>query len=216
MSSTKPTKLSEAAGSKGGEEEEEDLAVLIYRESQLRKREAAAAAAVKKRKRNTSASTHRATSTRLAVVAAIGDVSSAMASLETNVTKRKKRCHSADDEGKERTKKVTRKKYRKRCSADGCTNLAKKGGICMKHGAKVKRCSSEECTNLAVKGGVCIKHGATWTKKKCNIQGCNTYAKRRGVCKRHGAYRNPYDESTAFGNNDATSTSNYVQRGGVC
>ena len=29
----------------------------------------------------------------------------------------------------------------------------------MKHGAKVKRCSREGCTNKAVKGGVCKKHG---------------------------------------------------------
>ena len=28
----------------------------------------------------------------------------------------------------------------------------------MKHGAKVKLCSSEGCTNIAVKGGVCMKH----------------------------------------------------------
>ena len=30
----------------------------------------------------------------------------------------------------------------------------------MKHGAKVKRCSSEGCTNHAQKGGVCWRHGA--------------------------------------------------------
>ncbi len=48
----------------------------------------------------------------------------------------------------------------KRCSSEGCTNVAKKGGVCIKHGAKVKRCSSDECTNIAVKGGVCKRHGA--------------------------------------------------------
>jgi hypothetical protein len=30
----------------------------------------------------------------------------------------------------------------------------------MRHGAKVKRCSSEGCTNKAKRGGVCIRHGA--------------------------------------------------------
>ena len=32
----------------------------------------------------------------------------------------------------------------KLCSIEGCTNQAKKGGVCMKHGAKAKICSSEE------------------------------------------------------------------------
>jgi hypothetical protein len=37
----------------------------------------------------------------------------------------------------------------------------------MKHGAKVdyKRCSNEECNNIAVRGGVCIKHGAKVLKQ---------------------------------------------------
>ena len=44
---------------------------------------------------------------------------------------------------------------------------------------------------------VCIKHGAMI--KRCNIDGCTHYVQRRGLCCRHGAYRNPLDESTAFG-----------------
>ena len=47
-----------------------------------------------------------------------------------------------------------------------------KGGVCIRHGAKVKRCSSEGCTNQAQNGG---------------------------VCKRDGAYRTNNDDSTAFG-----------------
>ena len=50
---------------------------------------------------------------------------------------------------------------RKLCSFDGCTNIDKKGGVCVKHGATAKRCSHEGCTNRAQKGGVCIRHGAT-------------------------------------------------------
>jgi len=73
----------------------------------------------------------------------------------------------------------------KRCSSEGCTNYAVKGGVCMKHGAKVKRCSSEGCTNYAVKGGVCMKHGAK--VKRCSSEGCTNYAVKGGVCKRHGA-----------------------------
>eukprot|EP00985_Skeletonema_marinoi_P008050 scaffold3586_cov115-Skeletonema_marinoi.AAC.6 len=48
----------------------------------------------------------------------------------------------------------------KLCSSEGCTNQAKQGGVCIKHGAKAKLCSSEGCTNVVVKGGVCIRHGA--------------------------------------------------------
>ena len=42
---------------------------------------------------------------------------------------------------------------RKRCSHEGCTNLAAVGGMCM------RRCSREGCTDLAVVGGVCMRHG---------------------------------------------------------
>ena len=44
-------------------------------------------------------------------------------------------------------------------------NQAKKGGVCIKHGAKAKRksCSSEGCTNISMKGGVCRRHGANRT-----------------------------------------------------
>eukprot|EP00986_Skeletonema_menzelii_P008008 scaffold3245_cov181-Skeletonema_menzelii.AAC.4 len=58
-------------------------------------------------------------------------------------------------------KKLTKKRRRKICSADGCTNIAnKKGGVCFMHGAAVKLCSYEGCTNQIVKGGVCKRHGA--------------------------------------------------------
>ena len=89
----------------------------------------------------------------------------------------------------------------KRCSSAGCTNNALKGGVCIRHGAKVehKRCSNDGCTNLTVKGGVCIRHGAKVEYKRCSRQGCTNQSRRGGVCQRHGAYRNTNDESTAFG-----------------
>eukprot|EP00984_Skeletonema_dohrnii_P003511 scaffold1186_cov117-Skeletonema_dohrnii-CCMP3373.AAC.6 len=63
---------------------------------------------------------------------------------------------------------------RKKCSAYGCTNenvVQQKGGVCTKHGAKVKRrCSREGCTNVAVQGGVCVRHGAK--VKLCSSEGC--------------------------------------------
>jgi hypothetical protein len=111
----------------------------------------------------------------------------------------------------------------KRCSSEGCKNIVKKGGVCVRHGAKVKlcrsegftnkifkggvckkhgakryryECSAEGCTNVAVKGGVCVRHGAK--VKRCSVEGCTNQSQKGGVCCRHGAYRNPGDESTAF------------------
>ena len=60
-----------------------------------------------------------------------------------------------------------KKKGRKLCSIDGCTNYFVQGGVCMRHGAEVKKCSHEGCTNQAQKGGVCKRHGAEITHKKC-------------------------------------------------
>jgi hypothetical protein len=47
----------------------------------------------------------------------------------------------------------------KRCSCNGCTNQALKGGVCIRHGTKIKRCSSHECTKFAQNGGLCYRHG---------------------------------------------------------
>ena len=43
----------------------------------------------------------------------------------------------------------------KRCSIEVCTKYAH-----YRHGAKRYTCSNEGCTNNVVKGGVCIRHGA--------------------------------------------------------
>eukprot|EP00986_Skeletonema_menzelii_P005527 scaffold2043_cov149-Skeletonema_menzelii.AAC.13 len=87
-------------------------------------------------------------------------------------------------------KKVTKKKYRDGCTADGRTNDAKRGGVFRRHGAKVKRklCSSEGCTNNAQRGGVCIRHGAKL--KRCSSEGSTKKVQKGGMCKRHGACRN--------------------------
>eukprot|EP00577_Skeletonema_sp_RCC1716_P000343 CAMPEP_0113432174 /NCGR_PEP_ID=MMETSP0013_2-20120614/34015_1 /TAXON_ID=2843 ORGANISM="Skeletonema costatum, Strain 1716" /NCGR_SAMPLE_ID=MMETSP0013_2 /ASSEMBLY_ACC=CAM_ASM_000158 /LENGTH=94 /DNA_ID=CAMNT_0000321291 /DNA_START=32 /DNA_END=313 /DNA_ORIENTATION=+ /assembly_acc=CAM_ASM_000158 len=62
-----------------------------------------------------------------------------------------------------------KKRYRYECSAEGCTNHAKKGGVCSRHGAKVeaKLCSVDDCTNYAKRGGVCWRHGAKL--KQCSV-----------------------------------------------
>jgi len=75
----------------------------------------------------------------------------------------------------------------KLCSGEGCTSVARKGGVCMKHGAVVTitTCSHEGCTSNAQKGGVCVKHGAKLTP--CSHEGCTSNAQKGGVCVKHGA-----------------------------
>jgi methylthioribose-1-phosphate isomerase len=169
------------------EDDEEDYGALIYRESQLRKAEAATAAAVaakdakkkkekEKEKDSSSAdvsSTQRcATSTRKKSRPAAVNKPSVTNSRSEVASKRKRDVSSAHEE-EQAMKKVVRRKCtnRKICTADGCTNQSKQGGVCRRHGAKVKckQCSSDGCTNLAQKGGVCQKHGAN---KRCSIEGC--------------------------------------------
>jgi hypothetical protein len=79
-----------------------------------------------------------------------------------------------------------KKRIRTKCSSDGCTNVARKGGVCVRHGGteKIKTCSHEGCTNVSRKGGVCASHGAK--QKTCSNEGCTSVAKKGGVCMRHG------------------------------
>jgi len=66
----------------------------------------------------------------------------------------------------EELKHGAKRKYkRKQCSKEGCTKKSRKGGVCVKHGAKYKLCSKEGCTKQAKKGGVCIRHGAKLKKR---------------------------------------------------
>jgi hypothetical protein len=82
---------------------------------------------------------------------------------------------------------VKARKYVYICSHEGCTNVVKKGGVCVTHGAKVtkKRCSFRGCTNHVVKGGVCVTHGAKM--KQCSHKGCTNQVVNGGVCTTHGA-----------------------------
>ena len=159
------------------------MGALIYRESQLRKAEAAAKAAESKL---SSAVSHLRTSTR-------------------NRSAKRERHFSLEEDPPR--KMVPKKQYRKKCTADGCNNQAKKEGVCNRHGAKVKLCSSDGCTNIAVKGGVCIRHGAK--VKLCSSEGCTNMAKKRGVCQRHGAM-------TTKKKCSREGCTNFVQNGGVC
>jgi len=52
-----------------------------------------------------------------------------------------------------------RSKYTYVTLKDAQIKVGKKGGVCQRHGAKVKRCKVDGCTNQAQKRGVCIRHG---------------------------------------------------------
>ena len=98
-----------------------------------------------------------------------------------------------------------KKRRRRICSADGCTNQAVKEGVCIRHGAQVKLCSSEGCSNKSLKGGVCKRHGAR--VKRCSYEGCTNQAQNGGVCMKHGAKRKLCSKE---------GCTNQAQKGGVC
>ena len=85
--------------------------------------------------------------------------------------------------------------------SEGCTNIVVKGGVCIKHGARVEytRCKSKGCTNFAIKERVCIKHGAKYVRKKCSKEGCTKYAQNTGVCFKHGAKMNRHRSKLSRG-----------------
>jgi len=126
---------------------------------------------------------------------------------ETDEKKRKEVSVSASGPQKKRIKK--------RCSTEGCTHQAVKGGVCVRHGAKAKRCSNEGCTNVVVQGGVCIRHGAK--VKRCSNEGCTNQVQNGGVCFRHGAKVKKFTRSDGNRCSFEGGCINRVgQRGGLC
>lgn len=84
-------------------------------------------------------------------------------------------------------KPPAKKRVRKRCTVEGCNNIAKtQGGICMRHSTKPKHyyCKIEGCTKKSQRGGLCARHGANIPR--CKVEGCTSYAKKGGVCAKHG------------------------------
>ena len=64
-----------------------------------------------------------------------------------------------------------------------CTNFDRKGGVSVRHVATSKRCSSGQYTSLTQKGGVCMKHGAKIERKRCSSDGCtNVVVKGKEEC----------------------------------
>lgn len=73
------------------------------------------------------------------------------------------------------------------CKTEGCTNIAMKGGVCVKHGANQPKCRTPGCNKNAKKGGLCIAHGAKPKRASCSVEGCIKYAVEGGICIKHGA-----------------------------
>jgi len=172
----KPFKIPTVLVSSDGEEE--DVGALIHRECQLRKAEAAIA--LEQRDTIISVSDHR-----LSTCPAIkGEALKAPARAD-GLSKKKNAGSEMPlkgkrklSEGEEELAQMTaaKKKYSCECSFDACTNNAVNGGVCVRHGAKVKRCSREGCTNQVQKGGVCVRHGAK--VKRCRSEGCTNQAQK--------------------------------------
>jgi len=76
----------------------------------------------------------------------------------------------------------------KLCLEEGCTNVARKEGVCIRHGSSWTKytCKYEGCTNKVVQGGVCTRHGAVVKKTTCSFEGCDNKVQSRGLCTRHG------------------------------
>ena len=73
-----------------------------------------------------------------------------------------------------------------KCRREGCANTAKRGGVCVAHGARKKRCSHEGCANGVVTGGICITHGAR--TQRCKSEGCAKRTQKGGLCRGHSPY----------------------------
>eukprot|EP00986_Skeletonema_menzelii_P019847 scaffold29405_cov114-Skeletonema_menzelii.AAC.1 len=131
MSRQKVSKTSEAFTSRKMNEEE-DLATLIYKSSKTAKARAAAAK-MKGRMHDLSSSSvvlSRTSSTPKRSFANVESNKSAKTSRRVASSTSKRRKRFVQEEKKDDLPKVARKKYRYICSAEGCTNLARKGGVC--------------------------------------------------------------------------------------
>jgi len=79
--------------------------------------------------------------------------------LGTATSRRKRQLPEKEEEEQEDHSPLKRTQWRKDkkiCSYTGCTNQAKVGGVCNRHGAK--RCSRKGCRNVAKQGGMCQTH----------------------------------------------------------
>jgi len=77
---------------------------------------------------------------------------------------------------------------KKQCSREGCTNQAQIGEVCIRHGAiNVDMNAPLRSAQILLQGGVCMKHGAR--VKQCSSDGCTNHARCGEVCIRHMGQR---------------------------
>lgn len=103
----------------------------------------------------------------------------------SNAQNRKSFCEKHYNEKNEKAART-----KKKCSKEGCENIAKKYGLCISHGGYDK-CSFSGCESISVSRGLCLKHGNTENGttryfKRCTVDGCETFAQRGGLCMKHG------------------------------
>ncbi len=127
------------------EVEEEDYALLIYQDTMRRRAEATTAAV------EINEATRR-TSTRICS-AARNDSSMDVVEGKQAVTKRRRKLSEEVRDDEQVQKKVVKYRRIKLFSTTGCTNTARRGGLCCRHGSRIL-CSSKGCTNQAQKKGV--------------------------------------------------------------
>ena len=93
--------------------------------------------------------------------------------------------HDHEDNG-ENNNGSNKPRARKKCTSDGCTNVAHRGGVCVRHGAPLRRCSVLGCAKKSQKRGVCARHGANEFLPRCKVDGCGRFARKGGLCPNHG------------------------------
>lgn len=69
-----------------------------------------------------------------------------------------------------------------KCRRDGCTNDARRKGLCMEHGGR-HFCKMAGCQKCAHRGGFCISHGGG---RRCAVANCTKSAQSGGICYSHG------------------------------
>lgn len=72
------------------------------------------------------------------------------------------------------------------CKVVDCKSMAKKYGVCKKHGGR-DRCRLEGCDRYAAVAGLCVAHGRS-NPEACGAEGCDMPARISGYCTAHGAY----------------------------
>ena len=63
------------------------------------------------------------------------------------------------------------------------TQLIPVGGVFPRREAKRKLCAVEGCSTMAAKWGLCVKHGGY---TRCREEGCEKVAHAGGLCRAHG------------------------------